>query len=248
MTTEAGLAPRFQAAGRVPVAGRHDRRFFLGMAVAIALIVFAGFAPTFYLRGLYHPEPLARVFQIHGLVFTSWVVLFLVQTALVSARRTDIHRRLGVLGGALAILMLVVGYAAAVTAARRGFSTPGLPPPLVFFAVPIFDLLVFATLVGAGLYLRRTPAAHKRLMLLATLAVLTAAIARLPYVLPLGPPAFFGLTDVLVIAALVYDRLTRGRVHPALLWGALFLIVSQPLRLAISGTDTWLAFATWLTR
>ena len=208
----------------------------------------SGFAPTFYLRGFYQPEPLQSVFHIHGLVFTVWVVLFVVQTALVSARRTDLHRRLGVLGGALALLMLVVGYQAAIAAARRGFSTPGLPPPLVFLAVPVFDLLVFATLVGAGLYLRRTPAAHKRLMLLATVAVLTAAIARLPYVLPLGPPAFFGLTDLLIIAAMVYDWRTRGRVHPALLWGGVFLIASQPLRLAISGTDTWLALATWLTR
>ncbi len=220
----------------------------MGMALVIAAIVFAGFAPTFYLRAFYHTEPLQSVFQIHGLVFSAWVVLFVVQTALVSARRTDIHRRLGVVGGGLALLMLVVGYQAAVTAARRGFSTPGLPPPLVFFAVPVFDLLVFATLVGAALYLRRTPAAHKRLMLLATIAVLTAAIARLPYVLPLGPPAFFGLTDLLVVAAMVYDWRTRGRVHPALLWGGLFLIASQPLRLAVSGTDTWLALATWLTR
>ena len=85
-------------------------------------------------------------------------------------------------------------------------------------------------------------------MLLATIAVLTAAIARLPYVLPLGPLAFFGLTDLLVLAAMAYDRWTRGRVHPALLWGGLFLIASQPLRMAIGGTGTWLAFATWLTR
>ena len=164
-------------------------------------------------------------------------MLFVVQTALVSARRTDIHRRLGVLGGALALLMLVVGYLAAIAAARRGFSTPGLPPPLVFLRRADFRpggrLRRWWAL---ALYLRRTPAAHKRLMLLATVAVLTAAIARLPYVLPLGPPAFFGLTDLLVVAAMVYDRWTRGRVHPALLWGGLFLIVSQPLRLAVSGT------------
>ena len=114
--------------------------------------------------------------------------------------------------------------------------------------MPFFDLVVFATLVGSALYLRRTPAAHKRLMLLATIAVLTAAIARLPYVLPLGPLAFFGLTDLLVVATMVYDWWTRGRVHPALGVGRLFLIASQPLRLAIGGTQTWLAFATWLTR
>jgi hypothetical protein len=235
MTTQTAVAPM------------HDRRFFMTMAVVIALIVFVGFAPTYYLRAFYHTDPLPSVFRVHGLVFSAWVVLFVVQTALVSARRTDVHRRLGVLGAALSLLMLVVGYMAAVTAARRGFSAPELPPPLVFLVVPFFDLLVFATLVGFALYLRRTPAAHKRLMLLATLAVLTAAIARLPYVLPLGPLAFFGLTDVLVIAAMAYDRWTRGRVHPALLWGGLFLIVSQPLRLFVGGTGAWLALATWLT-
>lgn len=225
-----------------------DRRFFMGMALVIAAVVLFGFAPTFYLRGWYHSEPLLSIFQIHGFVFTLWVVLFVTQTALVSARRTDLHRKLGVLGVVLAPLMLVLGYSAAITAARRGFATPGLPPPLVFLAVPAFDLIVFATLVGTGLWFRRTPATHKRLMLLSTIAVLTAAIARLPYVLPLGPPAFFGLTDLLIVAAFVYDRMTRGRIHPALLWGGLFLVASQPLRLFVSGTDTWLAIATWLTR
>ncbi len=236
MTTQTAVAPSY------------DRRFFMSMAVVIALVVFVGFAPTYYLRPIYYAEPLPSLFRLHGLVFSAWIVLFVVQTALVSARRTDIHRRLGLLGAALALVMLVMGYLVAVAAARRGFSTPGLPPPLVFLAVPIFDLVAFATLVGSALYLRRTPAAHKRLMLLATIAVLTAAIARLPYVLPLGPLAFFGFTDLLVFAAMAYDRWTRGRVHPALLWGGLFLIASQPLRMAIGGTGTWLAFATWLTR
>ena len=225
-----------------------DRRFFMGIAVVIALTVFAGFAPTYYLRPMFRTDPLQSIFHVHGLAFTSWVVLLVVQTALVSARRTDIHRRLGVLGGALALLMLVLGYLAAVTAARRGFSAPGLPPPLVFLVVPFFDLVVFAGLVGTALYLRRTPAAHKRLMVLATLALITAAIARLPYVLPLGPLAFFALTDLFVVAMMAYDWRTQRRVHPALVWGALFLIVSQPLRLAIGGTEMWLAFATWLTR
>lgn len=217
------------------------------MAIAIALVVFAGFAPTYYLRGYYLAEPLPPVFAVHGAVFSAWVVLFVVQAALVSARRTDIHRKLGMLAAVLAPLMLVVGFQAAVAAARRGFSTPGLPPPLVFLAVPMFDLVVFAALVGAALWFRRNPAMHKRLMLLAMLAVVTAAIARLPGVLPYGPPAFFGLTDLFLLAGIAWDKWTRGRVHPAYIWGGLFLVLSQPLRLVVSGTDTWLRIATWLT-
>lgn len=230
-----------------PIAVR-DRRFFFGMSIAIALVVFAGFAPTYYLRGYYQTEPLPSVFAIHGAVFSAWVVLFVVQAALVSARRTDIHRKLGVLGAVLAPLMLVVGFQAAITAARRGFSTPGLPPPLVFLAVPFFDLVVFGGLVAAALWYRRNPAMHKRLMLLAMLAVITAAIARLPGVLPLGPLAFFGLTNLFLLAGIMWDKWTRGRVHPAYIWGGLFLVLSQPLRLAVSGTSWWLAFAGWLTR
>lgn len=245
MTTPAAVATPYTGAKKAPLT---EHRFFLVMALVIATIVFVGFAPTFYLRGWYQTEALPSVFHVHGLVFTAWVVLYVAQTALVSIRRTDIHRRLGLVGGALAPLMLVVGYAAAIAAARRGFATPGLPPPLVFLAVPIFDLLVFAGLVGTALYLRRTPAAHKRLMFLATVAVLTAAIARLPYVLPLGPPAFFGLTDLLIVAAAAFDRWARGRIHPALFWGGLVLVLSQPLRLFISGTDTWLRIAMWLAR
>lgn len=244
MTMSAAAAPH-AGAKRAPLT---EHRFFLAMAIAIATIVFVGFAPTFYLRGWYHTEALPSVFQVHGLVFTAWVVLYVAQTALVSMRRTDIHRRLGLLGGALALLMLVVGYTAAIAAARRGFVTPGLPPPLVFLAVPAFDLVAFAGLVGTALYQRRKPAAHKRLMFLATVAVLTAAIARLPYVLPLGPPAFFGLTDLLIVAAMAFDRWTRGRIHPALFWGGLLLVISQPLRLFVSGTDTWMTIALWLTR
>jgi drug/metabolite transporter superfamily protein YnfA len=224
-----------------------DRRFFLSISIVIALVVFAGFAPTYYLRGYYQTEPLPRVFAVHGAVFSAWVVLFVVQAALVSARRTDIHRKLGVVGGLLAVLMLVMGYQAAIAAARRGFSTPGLPPPLVFLAVPIVDLVVFPALVGSALWYRRNPAAHKRLMLLAMLAVITAAIARLPGVLPFGPPAFFGLTDLFLLAGIAWDKWTRGRVHPAYIWGGLFLVLSQPLRLVVSGTDTWMKIATWLT-
>ena len=224
-----------------------DRRFFMSMAVAIAAIVFAGFAPTFYLRPAFQSDSLPPVFAIHGTVFTAWIVLLVVQTALISARRTAVHRKLGVVGGGLAVLMLIVGYMAAVTAARRGFSTPGLPPPLVFFAVPLLDMVVFPLLVGAALYYRRTPAAHKRLMLLSTIAILPAAVARLPGVLPYGPLMFFGLTNILVAAMLVYDWITLGRVHPATIWGSLLFILSQPLRIAISGTDAWLKVAHWLT-
>ncbi len=96
-----------------------DRRFFTGLAVAVALSVFAGFAPTYYLKGLYGTRVLSPFLHFHGMLFTSWILLFVTQTTLVAAKRTDLHRRLGIVGALLAVAMLVVGTAVAVAAAKR---------------------------------------------------------------------------------------------------------------------------------
>ena len=101
------------------------------------------------------------------------------QTALVAGGRRDIHRRLGVAGAVLAAAMVVVGTILAIWNAREGRAPPGVPP-LPFLIIPLFDMLVFAPLVAAAVWYRRRPETHKRLMLLATLSLLAAAVARLP--------------------------------------------------------------------
>jgi hypothetical protein len=159
-----------------------------------------------------------------------------------------VHRRLGVAAGVLAVLMVGAGLAAAIDAARRAVTPEARRVALTFLAIPFGDMVVFAMLVGAGLCLRRRSETHKRLMLLATIALLPAAFSRLPYVGAAGPAGFYGATDLLVIACLPYDRITRGRVHPAFLGGGLLLILSQPVRLALSETTAWHAFAAWLIR
>jgi hypothetical protein len=107
---------------------------------------------------------------------------------------------------------------------------------------------MFSVLVTASLYYRHQSEIHKRLMLLATIAILTPAIARLPFAfLANGPLAFFGLTDLILLACVFYDVVSRRRLHPAYLWGGLVLVASQPLRPAVGGAVAWLAFARWLT-
>lgn len=227
---------------------RRERLFYLGMSIAVVITVFAGFAPTYFLRPYFTTTPLMPLLHLHGLVFTSWIALFLIQTTLVASHRTDIHRRLGIAGGVIATLMMLVGVSTAVIRARQGATPPGGPSPLVFLVVPLGDILVFTILVGAGFYFRRQSDVHKRLMMLATISILTAAIARLPFAfLQAGPVAFFGLTDVFVVACVVYDLITLRRVHRATALAALLIVASQPLRLMIGGTHAWLTFATWLT-
>jgi hypothetical protein len=227
---------------------RRERWFYISMSIAALITVFAGFAPTYYLRPYFKTAPLMPLLHVHGIVFTSWLVLFLIQTTLVAAHRTDIHRRLGILGGVIATLMIVIGATTAVIRASQGATpVPGVSP-LSFLVVPLGDISVFAIIVGAGFYYRRRPDVHKRLMLLATVSILAAAIARLPFaIMQAGPPAFFGITDLFVLTCILYDLITLKRVHRATALAALLIIASQPLRLMLAGTHVWLAFAGWLT-
>jgi hypothetical protein len=235
-------------------AGTHDRLFYGGMAIALGLTVFAGFSSTYYLRffaggpeATFTGGPFSALVHVHGALFTAWVLLFIVQTALVARRRVAVHRRLGVAGAALAAAMVVVGTYIAIATAARG-SAPAGVDPLAFLIIPIFDMVLFATFVTAALALRRDKEAHKRLMLLAYVSIVVAAVGRLPGVLPLGPPAFFGLSFLFVVLAGLYDFLSRRRVHKVYLWGGAIIAVSVPVRLIISGTGAWRALAEMLTR
>lgn len=225
-----------------------DHRFFTGMALVIALTAFVGFAPSYYLRSFSASAPLTPLVHLHGALATSWILLFLGQASLVRAGRTDLHRRTGVAGVAIATLFVVVGYFTAITAARNGVTPPGGPPPLGFLAVPLGTLLSFAVLAAVGISQRRDRDTHKRLMLLATIAMVTPAFARFRWFGPGGPTVAIGGTCLLVIVCLLYDRSTRGRVHPAFLWGGVLLMLSLPARFALTQTDAWLAVARWLTR
>jgi hypothetical protein len=228
---------------------RRKRTFYLAMSFAILITVFAGFAPTYYLRPFYTPSSLMPLLHLHGLVFTSWLVLFMVQTTLVAAHRIDIHRRLGIAGGVIAALMVVVGVVTALIRANQGATPIPDVAPLSFLVIPLGDMFVFAILITAGFYFRRRSDVHKRLMMLATISILGAVIARLPFaIMQAGPPGFFGFTDLFVLACLVYDLVTLRRVHRATVLAAFLIIGSQPLRLAIASTSAWLSFAGWLAR
>jgi hypothetical protein len=228
---------------------KRTRRFYVGMALAMLITVFIGFSRSYYLKPWYGTPELSSLVHLHGLILTAWVVFFLLQTTLVASGRTYLHRRMGIAGAVLAALVVIIGMTVAITRVRTGASPiPGVPP-LAFLAIPFFDMVVFAMLVSTAIYLRRRLEAHKRLMTLAMITLLAAPIARIRFsFLPPGPPTFFALADLFIVAILAYDLITRRKVHPATIWGGLLIVASQPLRLMIAGTPAWTAFASWLTR
>jgi len=227
---------------------RRERLFYTGMVVAIVITVFAGFSRTFYLRPYFQTQPLIPLLVLHGVLFSSWIVLLITQTTLIATKRTRTHMRLGIAGGVIASLMIVIGTVTAIVRAKGPSPIPGVNP-LSFLTIPLGDMLVFAILVGAAFYFRRRADVHKRLMLLATIAILPAAVARLPFafIQQYGPLAFFGLSDLFIVPCLIYDVVTRGRPHRATIIGGALIVISHPLRLVIGSTHAWLAFATWLT-
>src|SRR4029453_16999716 len=114
--------------------------------------------------------------------------------------------------------------------------------------IPLGDMFIFAVLIGTALYFRRKFDVHKRLMLLAAGNILVPAIARIPlkFIETGGPLAFFGLADLCLLACVAFDTIKHRRLHPAFLWGVLFITLSQPLRLIFAGTELWLNIATAL--
>jgi hypothetical protein len=218
-----------------------DRVFFLGMSVAAAVVVLVGFAPTYYLRPRYGAESLPLLLHVHGALFTAWITLAVVQTALIAAQRRSWHRALGVAGAVLAALVTAAGTMAGIVTARREASLGFEDAARAFLTIPLFSMAVFSGLVCAAIRARFNPQTHKRLMLLATISILDAPIARWP-----GAPGALGvalLVDLFVVIVIVYDVGTIRRIPYASLWGGAAIFVNQALRDVIGRTDAWAALA-----
>jgi hypothetical protein len=227
-----------------PLGARYDRQFYTGMAVAAVVVVFVGFAPTYFLRASYLSTPLPTYLRVHGFLFTTWIALFIAQTSLVAVRRTNVHRRLGWATAVLAVVMVVVGTTAGIWSMRRQVEAGLAQEAQAFLTTPLFSMVAFAGFVAAAITRRRDPQTHKRLMLLATISILDAAVARLPLeVLRTSSWAYLPATDALLAAAILYDIVSRRSVHQAYVWGGLLLVVEQALRIPVGETAAWQALA-----
>lgn len=227
-----------------------DRRLFLISAVAFPITILVGFGPTYYARGLVSAPLPSLLVHVHGLMMTLWVALFVVQVALISAKRVRLHQRLGYAAIGLALLIIATGLPTGLRAAKYGSpSTPPGIPPLSFLVVPIFDLMMFALLFGGAIYYRRRPAAHKSLILLTALNFLPPALGRMqvPALQALGPAWFFGVPAVIALTCVALERRRHGRLNAVFLVATLCLIASYVVRLAVMSTVPWLKFAAWAT-
>jgi len=211
-----------------------DHKFYPAMATVLAVLVFAGFTPSFYARGWsIEAAPLVLPAMLHGVAGTLFVLVFAAQSWLVAAGRMAWHRRLGAAGAVIAAVLFSSGLGVIVNLERGHVGEP----TGVFAAhawANAAPLAAFALLVAAGVWQRGAAVRHKRLMLLAAVVLLPPGTGRLFAALDV---AWLNL-PVFVCAAFanaVYDGITRGRPHPLSLWLAAALVAMDIV------TTRWLA-------
>jgi FtsH-binding integral membrane protein len=224
---------------------RYDHYFFSGMALLMAATVFAGFAPTYYMAGMFHAPLPSLTIHLHGAAFTLWMLVFIAQTSLAAAGRIDVHRKLGLAGICLACVMVVLGVMAATDSLVRGAGPPGRDVK-AFYIITMSNMLIFAVLIFFAFRARRDPSTHKRLMLVASISLLLAAISRLPIAYTYrNPPHGAVITYVFLALLIGYDLWSTHKIHRATLWASAFIVFVYQIRVFIGRTDAWHAFATW---
>ena len=207
--------------------------FFVFMAAAIAVTVFVGFAPTFYLRDRFNPDKgLSILLHVHGFALSAWIILFLVQTILIAGGSATLHRRLSwVMAGLAACIALLMG-AAIVEHLRR--VPPTLPAPFAL-AFGMFDIIVYATLVSGAIYWRKRPDWHKRLMLSATILLVEAAVVRIVAFHGIHEPRYLMLSQyssalLFFIPCFAFDWATRRKLHPANIVGLSLILMDLTIQ------------------
>ena len=218
-------------------------RYFLGMSILLLAIVLIGFARTLFLRPLFQVPAIPWYVYVHGSVMSAWIVLFVVQTSLVAAHRTDLHRRLGVLAAVLAvsmvILAIVLTFQIPSTFSTRAAAGASFREPMQIMWGNVGTIILFPTLVATALWKRRRSDVHKRLMLLASMALVGPALGRIQafpslWGITAAAPvitAFFAIfpiaADLMLPLTLVgHDLLTTRRLHRATLWGVIGYFLS----------------------
>jgi hypothetical protein len=223
-----GASPRARAA-RSP--------FYVAVSLLIVATVVAGFAPSF-IRIATDDRPFPLIMHLHAAVYLGWLALLVCQTVLAARGKIAAHRLVGRFGIGYAALVwvlgLIVSFVAPAAHVRAG--EWDLQRAVTFMPIPLGDMLLFGGFFVAAIAFRQRPEIHKRLVLLACVAIMFAGAFRLSYVL--SQPAQFVVWYLPVVAGMIYDRVKLGRVHPVYWLGAVIMGVAL-LRIPFGSTAFW---------
>jgi hypothetical protein len=226
-TTQPHVSAGTVTPGRAPSQPR-ARRFYVGIALFMIIIVLAGFWPSYFRplsRGVVDKWP--WVIHLHAATFIGWMALLLTQVLLVSTGRTRIHRKLGTFGIGYGILVIFIGLVVSFALQIHHLAVDGweMNSAARLLLIGWSDIAWFAGFFGAAIAYRRRPETHKRLMVLAAVALTLPGTGRLAL-------AIFGMQMLIIVLvvlspvliAMGHDVLTRRRIHPTYLIGTPILL------------------------
>jgi len=219
---------------RLPASGGRDGGFFMGGAIAMVLVIFAGFSIQLAMGRSSFSAPL--MVHAHAVVFMGWVVIFLLQTFLGTTGRVGLHRPLGWLATVWVLAMLVLGCLVTVSMVQRG-QVPFFFRPLQFLVFDPMTLFAFAGLTAAAVILRRRTDWHRRLHFSAMACLLGPGFGRLlpsPMLAPYAWEATMVACLLFPLAGVIADLRRDGRAHPAWGWGIAVMIGSVVVTEAIT--------------
>lgn len=214
---------------------RADDVFFTAMSLLMLAIVLVGFAPSYFLQGAVFAHLPSLLVHLHGAVFSTWIVLFAIQSSLISAGNIRLHRKLGVLGAVIAGLMVVLGVLAPFGTLRRAAVLPPFFTPASFLIDNVIGILIFGAFVAVAIWKRNNARVHKRIMLIANVMLMPPALGRMPFMD--AHPFLIGVIPFCMILALfVFDLFTWRRPLAVTVIGGLIFFAANPIMDAVVHT------------
>ena len=231
------------------IGARASRHFYVALSALFGLIVLVGFWPTYFgplFAGTVDKIPFIHV---HAAIYVCWLALFAAQTVLAATGRLRLHMKLGNIGIGYGVLVVIVGIAVSLTMFAIRVRAGQLEQAQLNLLAPLVDMAVFAPCFGAAVYYRRRPELHKRLMIVATTALLIAAVGRMSF---LGTPPNIWLLRLVwvspILLAIGYDVVKRRVVHPVYVAGLVVLIAEGAWRRGARESETWANICAWLAQ
>lgn len=227
-----------------PLTGRNgliDRYFYFAMSVLIAAIVVIGFNRTVD-HNLFHAAPPRPVLLwIHGAAFSSWVLFYILQSALVRTHNVKVHRLIGWFGAGLAAFMVGVGFTVAILMGHFDAVVLKQPAP-AFLSIPFFDMIAFGTLVFLAILWRKKPELHRRLLFIATCQLLDAAFGRFDYIF--FHNLYYVCLDGVILLGVGRDLLVNRSIHQVyrVVLPPLWVAQALAIYLYVASPAWWLQF------
>jgi hypothetical protein len=221
------------------------RYFYVGIGVLSLFYVALGFSYTYFIPMAQGKFSAPLLFHIHGTMYFAWILLIISQPLLVRFKNIRLHRRIGTAGLILAAGMFLIGIAMAIVSGQRTVAAGSAEQARAFLLIPLTDMVLFATFIGMIIINLKNAEMHKRLILLATLSILPAAFGRIFGIHGIDPATVPGfamailLQESTLLLGILYDLVTRRKVHPVYIWGGLAVVIIHVTRVPIGQTEWW---------